>query len=500
MSLSLSKKFFYCGEEITVKNGITTYIFSIPFNPEDGYIGINSANGDLKWFSEKNNNIYEYSDKVKILPNRTIYNWWEMFSNKFKISENGQDIIEIGEDNLNPDLEICEKSLEKYLRYIWMQKNNSNKKRIFIDLSSFLVFNVLCDINTVVFKTGVQRVTERITNHLVNSNYTDYEIIPVYSNKKWGYIRALKYESHLKGYDVPGDYLTPISYKKGDILFILNLEIYTVPEMEEELTEMNKNGVKVIFFLHDIFPITNKRWFKYEIYDFYKKWLNISIKYDGFICNSKKTLEDLKKWLKDNNHNKDLNLSYVHLGSDIYNPIIKRQIDNKKEDLIFLMLGTIEPRKGYLEVLNSFTEVCKSKKDIKLLIVGNYGWEMNDFKFSIYENEFYNKNIFWYENITDGDLFKILNETDCLISSSYDEGFGLPLVECANIDIPIIARDIQIYRELFKDDEVLFFKNFEGVIEKWIDLYRNNNHPVCKRKFSTWKDTSDKIFKIITNI
>ena len=43
---------------------------------------------------------------------------------------------------------------------------------------------------------------------------------------------------------------------------------------------------------------------------------------------------------------------------------------------------------------------------------------------------------------------------------------------------------IEIYREIFKEDEAIFFQNLEQSILKWIKLFESNEHPLCERKFN----------------
>ena len=41
---------------------------------------------------------------------------------------------------------------------------------------------------------------------------------------------------------------------------------------------------------------------------------------------------------------------------------------------------------------------------------------------------------------------------------SRSEGFGLALIEAVQQKIPVICSDIDVFKELFTDDEVTFFK------------------------------------------
>ncbi|NJL09813.1 MAG: glycosyltransferase family 4 protein [Calothrix sp. SM1_7_51] len=54
--------------------------------------------------------------------------------------------------------------------------------------------------------------------------------------------------------------------------------------------------------------------------------------------------------------------------------------------------------------------------------------------------------------------WQLVKRDDIFIFPSRSEGFGLALIEAASLEIPIICSDIPTFKEIFDDDEVLFFK------------------------------------------
>lgn len=82
-----------------------------------------------------------------------------------------------------------------------------------------------------------------------------------------------------------------------------------------------------------------------------------------------------------------------------------------------------------------------------------------------------------------------------MIAASYGEGFGLPLIEAAKHNLPIIARDIPVFREV-AGNCATFFKGTSGKqlsksISEWIEMYKNNIHSSSKSiKWITWEESS----------
>ena len=61
------------------------------------------------------------------------------------------------------------------------------------------------------------------------------------------------------------------------------------------------------------------------------------------------------------------------MGGDFKKNFEKYQKNN--EEVRFLMVGTLEPRKGHLDIINAIYFLNKNHKlDIRLDIIGNLGW------------------------------------------------------------------------------------------------------------------------------
>jgi glycosyltransferase involved in cell wall biosynthesis len=86
--------------------------------------------------------------------------------------------------------------------------------------------------------------------------------------------------------------------------------------------------------------------------------------------------------------------------------------------------------------------------DLTLVIVGRPGWDMARFIARIETHAERGKRLFWFSTASDEYLDKLYTASSCLIAASYGEGFGLPIIEAARHGLPIIARDIPVFREI----------------------------------------------------
>lgn len=95
-----------------------------------------------------------------------------------------------------------------------------------------------------------------------------------------------------------------------------------------------------------------------------------------------------------------------------------------------------------------------------------------------------------------------MSRCGALVCASRDEGFGLPLVEAAALGCPVIARDIEIFRET-SGGEACFFENGDDgkiaeSLRKWVALTRKQQlRYVPKKSLVTWKQSAEMLKAIM---
>ena len=169
------------------------------------------------------------------------------------------------------------------------------------------------------------------------------------------------------------------------------------------------------------------------------------------------------------------------------------------------MVGTIEPRKGHLQTIKAFEILWRSGQEIILVIVGKRGWLVDELVAYIESHPERNKRLIWLEGISDEYLEMIYSNCTCLIAASECEGFGLPLIEASIYGIPIIARDIPVFREVAGDNAYFFeSSNDVGLAEEvndWLKQYHSNRHqPSNGIKYLKWHESAQAFTSILTNV
>ena len=118
---------------------------------------------------------------------------------------------------------------------------------------------------------------------------------------------------------------------------------------------------------------------------------------------------------------------------------------------MFLMVGTLEPRKGHRVALDAFTQLWRNGFAGTLCIIGKRGWAVDHLVADLKSHPEWGKKLHWLENADDETLAAHYAACTALITSSHAEGFGVPIVEAASHGKPVIASDIPVFREVAGD-------------------------------------------------
>lgn len=148
---------------------------------------------------------------------------------------------------------------------------------------------------------------------------------------------------------------------------------------------------------------------------------------------------------------------YFYLGADLDQPGSAPQPPHAGDwppgllagnERIFVMVGTLEPRKGHGVVLDAFERLWASSHQDKLLIIGKIGWNTEAFLERCSVHPELGRRLFLVHGATDAMLATAFDLSFASILASTIEGFGLPLVEALHRGVPVIASDIPAFREI----------------------------------------------------
>ncbi|HHD73168.1 MAG TPA: glycosyltransferase family 1 protein [Epsilonproteobacteria bacterium] len=199
----------------------------------------------------------------------------------------------------------------------------------------------------------------------------------------------------------------------------------------------------VIATIHDAYPLIypklvsrRLRWFKNKAFKYASHWA------DHIITISEHSKRDIIRYF-------DISKEKISVIPNGVNPMFMERIPEETKESVcrkyglsgrfYLFVGTIQPRKNLSRVIEAYTSLSPElRQKHPLVIVGHYGWGEEQLKQKL-ESLGKTDTIFWLKDVTDKELYAILQSALAMVHPSLYEGFGLPILEGFASQIPIIT-------------------------------------------------------------
>lgn len=110
-------------------------------------------------------------------------------------------------------------------------------------------------------------------------------------------------------------------------------------------------------------------------------------------------------------------------------------------DRYILFVGTLQPRKNIVRLVEAFSQAVEDEKDLQLVIVGKKGWMYEEIlaapkKFNVEER------VKFLDFVSDEELPSLYQHAECFVLPSLYEGFGLPVLEAMQYGCPVITSKV----------------------------------------------------------
>lgn len=377
------------------------------------------------------------------------------------------------------------------------------RKNIYIDITSF--FNTD-------FMSGIQRVVREVTIRLLKMPELNV-VLFTWKNDERDFT-LIDTNDYLKCYDEGTISKKEIRTKgklrskalsNNDVFFdidaLWNNNCHARKDVYSFLREKN---ITIISYIYDIIPITHPEfWGKFLDLGFYD-YIAANLRYsDTLITSANATVSELS--ILTNKLGISLpNCEVSWLGSDFKKNNTGEVISDKAKFAVskgkyILCVGTIEPRKNHQLVLDAYDKKL-SELGINLIFAGRRGWNVDDLLNQIDTHP--NKdNGFWFlENENDTTIQYLYQNAFAVVFPTFDEGFGLPLVEALLNGTICFVSDIPVMREV--GGEICEYFNphksseLTDLIEKYSthqEIYENRQKIVKNYKSILWDEVVKKI-------
>ncbi len=393
------------------------------------------------------------------------------------------------------------------------------------DVANAVAFNegprsvplLLLDVSVIVHgdaRSGIQRVVRSLVIELLRSPPADFDVRPVYFWQD-AYYCADRYARRLMGEAESSARDSLVDARQGDVYLALDLNTHLVDVAAAVHQAMRAKGVSMNFIVYDILLLKHPEWWISGTSEIFLRWLrSIATLADGLYCISAAVARDVRSWLEITPLPR-MGLPDVrsfHLGGDVSSSVPSIGLPPDGAATLarlsarpsFLMVGTLEPRKGHAQTLDAFEMLWARQVECNLVIVGKVGWLVETLVSRLRQHGERGRRLFWLEGISDEFLEHVYAASKCLLVASEGEGFGLPLTEAAHAGLPILARDLDVFREV-AGDHAAYFKAKNGsemadAISGWLDLYRAGKAPQSDQMPRlTWQESARQLICALTN-
>jgi hypothetical protein len=258
----------------------------------------------------------------------------------------------------------------------------------------------------------------------------------------------------------------------------------------EYFAHLRRIGVKVNFIVYDMLPAVLPQFFPGEFQETFTQWLSLVSQGDKVSCVSRAVADEFFDWLTvfGKHRLRPLEIAWFHPGLSA-TPGFGKDAPHTISEIVasastcptFLMVGSIESWRGYAQTLGAFERLWRDDVNVRLIIAGTPGKMADSIKQELRNHQEAHRRLFWMESLSEPQLIELYRSSTCLILASEGEGYSFTIREAAKNNLPIIARDIPIFRELAEAQAFYFSGSSASALAEalleWLDIRLNNPNP-----------------------
>jgi len=237
--------------------------------------------------------------------------------------------------------------------------------------------------------------------------------------------------------------LTEALKRPGPKVFLL--VSHRALERPAQIAAMRRQGCHFVPLIHDLIPLHHPEFARDGQAETHRRRIvTTAALADAIVVNSAATAAELAPWLA--NRVAAPPIAIAALG------VSPPQVEAPPVALrpYFVVLGTIEPRKNHMLLLNMWRTFANTLGPAapRLVVVGRRGWENENVLDMLERCTALDGLVREAGTLPDREVASLLRGARALLFPSFAEGFGLPLAEALALGVPAITSDLAALREV----------------------------------------------------
>ena len=323
--------------------------------------------------------------------------------------------------------------------------------KLYIDLTSFMHVQFLSGIQRVVSEVVIRLIKQQEFNVVLFTLDNGERIIKIIRNTD--FIRF--YEDNEKNkctVQTERKRNIPSVFQSGDVCFDLDYVSDSCCRSRDELYPLlAAKGVRIVPYIYDVLPVMHPEFWG-SMNEHYVRYLSIVLVYADKVLTSVQCTVRQLDGLAQCAGFPAANARVTWLGSDFKTARSAGFVSEKVKKVVssgkyILCVGTLEPRKNHRLLLDAY-DAGLAEMGINLVFAGRRGWGVDGLLKRIDEHPKKDCGLYFLEGENDASVAYLYENAYIVAFPTFDEGFGLPVVEALKHGAVVATSDIPVMREV----------------------------------------------------